>query len=251
MQLFSPVHVCLVVVIAFTAIVLAVLCRQGRISGTGVRLLLGCVLAGNELIWWAYRYSHEGLKLSQNLPLQLCDLTVWMTVLACITLKPIAVEFAYFVGLVVAGMSILTPSLSSPWPIYPIYFFVGHGVIVIAAVMLVFGKISMPRPGAAWRVFGLLVLYAVAIGVVNTVYEANYMYLCTKRPASPSLLDLMGPWPIYILVAAPLTLALFCLLWLPIREKVYEIPGGSGGEGVGGHGVGNQESGVGRESEVV
>jgi hypothetical integral membrane protein (TIGR02206 family) len=238
-QLFSPVHVCLVVAITVTAVVLAVMCRLGRISGTGMRLLLGCALAGNELIWWTYRYSHEGLKVSQNLPLQLCDLTVWMTVLACITLKPIAVEFAYFVGLAAAGMSVLTPDLWSPWPSYPaIYFFVGHGGIVIAVVMLVFGKIAVPRPGAVWRVFGLLVLYSLAIIAVNMIYDANYMYFC-RRPANPSLLDLMGPWPIYILAAAPLSLALFCLLWLPIREKVYEIPDGDD------QGVGSRESGVG------
>ena len=250
MQLFSPVHVCLVVAITVAAVVLAVLCRQGRISGTGVRILLGCVLAGNELIWWAYRYSHEGLKVSQNLPLQLCDLTVWMTVLACLRLTPIAVEFAYFVGLAGAGMSILTPDLWSPWPSYPsIYFFIGHGGIVIAVVMLVFGKIALPRPGAVWRVFGLLVLYGVAIAAVNMVYEANYMYLC-RRPATPSLLDLMGPWPIYILAVAPLSLALFYLLWLPIREKAYEIPEGSD-PGAGSSGTDQRrESGVGRESVV-
>jgi hypothetical integral membrane protein (TIGR02206 family) len=166
--------------------------------------------------------------------------TVWMTVLACITLKPFAVEFAYFVGLAAAGMSVLTPDLWSPWPTYPsIYFFVGHGGIVIAVVMLVFGKIAVPRPGAVWRVFGLLVLYAVAIVAVNMFYDANYMYFC-RRPANPSLLDLMGPWPIYILAAAPLSLALFCLLWLPIREKVYEIPEGNGEQG-----VGSREPGVG------
>jgi hypothetical integral membrane protein (TIGR02206 family) len=224
--LFSPIHVGLVVGIAALAVLLAVLCRQGRISGTGVRLLLGCVLAGNELIWWAFRYSHEGLKVSQNLPLQLCDLTVWMTILACLTLFPLAAEFAYFVGLAGAGMSLLTPDLWSPWPSYPaIYFFVGHGGIVIAIVVLVFGGIVQLRPGAVWRVFGLLVLYGVAIGTFNMIYEADYMYLC-RRPANPSLLDLMGPWPIYILAAVPLSLALFCLLWLPIRprEREFESP---------------------------
>lgn len=231
-QLFSRVHIFLVVGIAGAAVILAVLCRQGRISVTGVRLFLGCVLAGNELIWWTYRYSQEGIKVSQNLPLQLCDLAVWMTILACLTLKPFAVEFAYFVGLAASGMSILTPDLSSPWPLYPIHFFICHGGIVIAVATLVFGKIAMPRPGAVWRVFGLLVLYAVAIGLVNTIYEANYMYLCSKRPASPSLLDLMGPWPIYVLTLAPLSLVLFCLLWLPIRERVYNTPE-EGGEGAG------------------
>ncbi len=226
MPLFSPVHIALVFGIAGLTVLLAALCRYGSISGKGTRLFLGCILAGNELIWWAYRYSHEGLRVSQNLPLQLCDLTVWMTVLACLTLAPIAVELAYFLGLAGAGMSVLTPDLWSPWPSYPaIYFFVGHGGMVIAIAVLVFGRLAMLRRGAVWRVFGLLVLYGIAIGLFNLFYEANYMYLC-RRPANPSLLDLMGPWPIYILLAAPLSLALFWLLWLPtrVREPESESP---------------------------
>jgi hypothetical protein len=46
-----------------------------------VRLVLGIGLAINELIWWHYRYSQEGVHL-WNLPLQLCDVTLWMTAVA-------------------------------------------------------------------------------------------------------------------------------------------------------------------------
>lgn len=62
-----------------------------------MRLALGFGPAGNELMWWAFRYSHEGVHLA-NLPLQLCDLTVWSTVWACIKPVPIMVELAYFAG---------------------------------------------------------------------------------------------------------------------------------------------------------
>lgn len=222
MQLFGPVHVLIVLATALTAVILAVLCRQNRISGTKIRILLGSVLAANELIWWAYRYSQEGLQAAHNLPLQLCDLVVWTTVLACFRLTPAAAEFSYYVGLPAAAMSVLTPDLWSPWPSYPaIYFFVGHAVVVIAVVVLVFGKVVTLRRGAVWRVFGFLLLYGFAVGVFNLFVDGNYMYLC-QRPVTPSLLHLMGPWPIYIVTAAGFALSVFCLLWLPVREKVYD-----------------------------
>ena len=197
---------------------LATLCRQGRLPARAVRLTLGWGLAVNELIWLIFHYSHEGV-FAQNLPLQLCDLTVWLTVLGCLTLRPFAVEFAYLVGLVSAGLSLLTPDLYSPWPSYPaIYFFLGHGGIVIAVATLVFGRIAFLRPGAVWRAFGWLLVYAVLIGAVNTIFHANYMYLC-HTPSNPTLMDKMGPWPVYLVVSALLAITLFWLLYLPARVR--------------------------------
>lgn len=187
-----------------------------------MRLALGYGLALNELIWWVFRYSQEGLRFPVNLPLQLCDLTVWITVLACLRLAPLAVEFAYFAGTGGALFSVITPDLWTPWPSYPaIYFFVAHGGILIASVVLVFGGIARLRPGAPWRAFGILVAYAAAIGTFNAVFGSNYVYLC-RKPVNPSLLDLMGPWPVYLVTAGAVCLGLFWLLWLPVRPRQVE-----------------------------
>ncbi len=217
MPLFGRVHISLLAGIAVAAILLSALCRQGRLSLRPVRLVLGFGLLGNELIWWVFRYSHEGVHLA-NLPLQLCDLTLWAAVLACLRPVPWIVELAYFAGLAGAGMALLTPDLWSPWPSYPsIYFFVVHGGIVIAAGVLVFGGTAPLRRGAPWRAFGLISAYAAAIGCFNAVSGANYMYLC-RKPKNASLLDAFGPWPMYLLGGAAAALALFWLLWLPIRS---------------------------------
>ena len=42
------------------------------------------------------------------------------------------------------------------------------------------------------------------------------MYLCGK-PKGASLLDSLGPWPNYLLAGGVVALALFWLLWLPVR----------------------------------
>lgn len=182
-----------------------------------VRLALGYGLAANELIWWVFRYSHEGLRIRANLPLQLCDVTLWATVLACITLIPVFVEFAYFAGLTGSAMAVLTPDLWSPFPSYPaIYFFVSSSRrIIVGAATLVFGRIAPLRRSAAWRAFALLLVYAGVIGALDQFFGANYMYLC-RKPANASMLDLFGPWPLYLFTSAAIGLALFWLLWLPV-----------------------------------
>jgi uncharacterized membrane protein YwaF len=85
----------------------------------------------------------------------------------------------------------------------------------VACAVLVFGRITTVRPGAIRRIFGLLAGYAVVVGIFNAFAGANYMYLC-RKPTNPSLLDLLGPWPVYLLGGAAVALALFWLLWLPV-----------------------------------
>lgn len=218
MPLFGRLHLALLAGIAAVAVALPYLCRRGAIPARATRLAVGWFVLLNELVWWIFRYSHEGIHL-RNLPLQLCDLTVWLSVLACLTAYPPIVEFAYFAGIAGAGMALITPDLWSPWPSYPaIYFFVAHGGIVIAVALMAFGGMVRFRPGAVWRSFGMLLAYAALVGIFNAAAGSNYMYLC-RKPASATLLDKLGPWPWYLIPAAAVGLAFFWLLWLPVRPR--------------------------------
>ncbi len=114
-------------------------------------------------------------------------------------------------------MALITPDLWSPWPSYPaIYFFVEHGGIVVAISVLVFGGTAHLSRRPPWRAFALLMALAGVLGVIDAVTGANYMYL-SRKPKSASLLDMLGPWPVYIAAGAVLALALFWLLWIPLQ----------------------------------
>jgi hypothetical integral membrane protein (TIGR02206 family) len=218
MPLFGRIHLTLLTAIFLLGCGFVWICRRNLLSSRPIRMTLGLSLAANELAWWCFRYSREGFRFPDNLPLQLCDVTVWMTVAACLTLTPWVVEFDYFAGMAGAGMALLTPDLWAPWPSYPaIYFFLAHGGIVISIAMIVLGRVAPLRPGAVWRAFGGLIVYAAMVGAFNAVFHTNYMYLCT-RPKSASVLDAFGPWPVYLIQAAGLALLFYFLLWLPTRR---------------------------------
>ena len=218
MRLFGPLHATLLAVIAAIGWLLVRACRRSSAVRTPIRRALGVGLVVNELAWFAFRYSHEGVHL-WNLPLQLCDATLWATCLALLTLSPMLVEFAYFAGMAGAGMALLTPDLWEPMPSYPaIYFFLAHGGIVVGIALLVFGRVAPLRPGAVWRAFAMLLGYAAAVGAFNAAFGTNYMYLC-RKPVNPSLLTVLGPWPVYLAGSAVAGLALFRLLWIPVRPR--------------------------------
>jgi hypothetical integral membrane protein (TIGR02206 family) len=152
-----------------------------------------------------------------NLPLHLTDVVTVVAVLALWTARPLLVELTWFWALTASLQAVLTPDLGADFPELVFWtFFITHSGAVVAAVMLVLGCGLAPRPGAVGRAFGATLAVAVAAGTANLLTGGNYMWL-REKPDTASLLDLMGPWPWYILSAAVLALALFTLLAAPFR----------------------------------
>lgn len=216
--LFGPAHLAVLAAVPLAGWLLV---RAARRSPAGVRRLrlgFGIVLAVNEAAWYVYRFAVEGNRLPEGLPLQLCDLTLWMAILALAVLNQGCYEIAYYTALGGSGMALLTPDLWAPCWSYPTaYFFLAHGGTMVAVLFLTWSGLFRPRPGSVWRALLAVNLFAAAVGAFNAVFGTNYMYLC-RKPAGASALDFLGPWPVYLLGAEALALALFALLWLPFRK---------------------------------
>jgi hypothetical integral membrane protein (TIGR02206 family) len=184
-----------------------------------VRLSLGVFLLLNELTWYAYRLRVEGWRFPEGLPLELCDLALWMTIAAALTGRVWTLEVAYYAALGGGSQAVLTPDLWEPFPSYPtVYFFVAHGGMISVVLALIWGRVARPRPGSAWRAFAVVNLFAAGVGAFNAIFRTNYMYLC-RKPANASLLDAMGPWPWYILAGEVVAFGVFVLLGLPFRRR--------------------------------
>ena len=96
----------------------------------------------------------------------------------------------------------------------------------MAACLLVFGRRLRPRPGAVRRAIAAT---AAVAAIANVATGGNYMFL-REKPGSGSLLDLIGPWPVYILVAAILAFAMFAALDAPFRSGRHRRRAGVGGD---------------------
>lgn len=225
LRLFGPAHLLILIAFPLIAWGLAQWCKHSPPTARSIRYSLATFLAVNELIWYVYRIRTEGFRFPYALPLNLCDVMLWVTVVAAFSLNPVAFETTYYAGLAGMSMALLTPDLWAPLVSYPtIYFFLAHGMAVATILTLVWAGLAAPRPGSWWRTLVLLNAYAAVIGSFDAIFETDYMYL-REKPAGASLLDYFGPWPYYLIPAELIALALFWLLWLPFRKTPRAIIG--------------------------
>jgi hypothetical integral membrane protein (TIGR02206 family) len=194
--------------------------RPGAWTGHLARLLavalLAWVVAYHLVV--ALRGSYEA---DFDLPLHLTDAATVVAALALWSPRPLLFELTYFWGLTASLQAVLTPGLDAD-DRFPSFFFwhyfVTHSGVVVAALLLAFGLGLTARPGAIRRMFLATAAWAAVAAAGNALTGGNYMFL-RERPETASLLDYMGPWPLYILGAALLALALFALLDLPFRRR--------------------------------
>ena len=139
---------------------------------------------------------------------------------------------AICLGMVFARLARIAPATGGP------YAYTRMGFGRFAGFMIAWGywiSIWASLPAMAAALVGYLVslvpalqgqrLVNIAIGLgsmwavalVNLAWGTNFLYL-RRKPGAPTLLDWMGPWPVYILVADALAALLFWLLDRPFRS---------------------------------
>jgi hypothetical integral membrane protein (TIGR02206 family) len=216
---FGAAHVSALVAVGLLALALPALVRARPATGALVRaaIALGIVLL---LAFEFLTGAREGwLTWRTMLPLELCDAALVLAVVALLRPRLALAELLYFWASAGSLLAMLTPDLPWSFPRWEFLVFFGlHGLVLAAATVLVFGMGLHPRPGAPRRAFLLPTAWTAFVGVMDRLLDADYMYL-RRKPSTPTLLDWMGPWPVYILAGAALALVLFHALALPFRRE--------------------------------
>ena len=120
-----------------------------------IRISPGFLLLGNELIYYVYKYQKGWFQFPAGLPLQLCDLILWLTVAAMLAKPQFAFEFCVFAGLAGTSMAVLTPDLWEPFPSHPtVYFFLAHCGIVDCILYLWWSGTMRPLAGCVLEAGG-------------------------------------------------------------------------------------------------
>ncbi|MBN2116636.1 MAG: TIGR02206 family membrane protein [Anaerolineales bacterium] len=185
-----------------------------------IRWVLALTLWVNEFAWHYWNYSFGRWDLQTMLPLHLCSILVWIGAWMLITKSYKIYEFMYLIGIAGTVQALATPDLGIyGYPHFRFFqTFLSHGLIVTSAVYMTVVEGFRPTWKSLLRVFLWTNIYAAVVFYINTAIGSNYLMI-NRRPDTPSLLDLLPDWPVYIIYMELLGIACMLLLYLPFAMK--------------------------------
>ena len=222
-QAFTPQHYLLIAIFLAGACGLVVLGRSHRRAAADNRFdrAFAVTIVVLTVPSQLYQLAPWDFSLSSSLPLALCDIAWIAGAWALWTHHPVPTALVYYWGLTLTVQAIITPSLSETFP-DPRYFMFWsmHFLIVWSAVYLTFGL----GLGPGWREYRIALLVTLAWAVITYTFDVavdvNYGYL-VRKPGAGSLLDLLGPWPVYVLASLGILVCGWALITWPwvIRRR--------------------------------
>lgn len=187
---------------------------QGERSRYG-RYLLAAVLIACEVTLNIWYVSQNVYNVKDTLPLELCSISLYLCTAMLLFNNRFLFQIAYFAGIGGALQALLTPVLWYPFPHFRfIEFFLAHMAIILSVLYMVWVEKFRPTLKSVWLTMLFLNVLIVPVGLVNWLTGGNYMFLA-RKPESASLLDLLGPYPWYLLSMEIAALVVFLLLYLP------------------------------------
>lgn len=224
--LFSSSHL-LALLLLVTASLLLYSFRHKIQNNTRAKHLLRCslaaLLAGSEAVLDIWNITEGNWSLQYTLPLELCSLTLLLSIVMLLTRSRLLFGILFFAGIGGAMQAMLTPNLAYAFPHIRFYqFFAAHILIILASLYMTW--VEKYRP--TWRSIGHTMIFlnaaALCVGFLDYVLGANYMFLMHK-PSTASILDFLGPYPLYLLAEEGIALLIFTvmqLLFFVLPEKI-------------------------------
>ncbi len=216
-ELFGPGHLLALALIATAVAVLFLGWRNpGEAAKRRVRLTLAGVILVVESSWYVWAAVGGNWTAQEGLPLHICSVGIWCSMYMLAARSYRVYEILFFFGIAGATQAVLTPSagdygLPHFWAVQTL---TSHGLLIVALVFMTTIEGFRPSWKSVVKTMVFLNVYALFVTVINLLIGSNYMYTLGK-PATSSLLDLMGPWPWYLVTCEFVAALLFSLLYLP------------------------------------
>jgi len=221
---FSAMHGWALVAGAIGIVLILLLGKSGGRHERIARSILACLCLAAFGYTQAAGSTLDGVDvdLDSALPLHLCDIAAIIGGFALLTGNRLLATLTYFWGLAATVQALATPAISVGFP-HPAFiaFFVHHFAVVAAALYLpiVSGwRVDRPWWKAPLQVILWSNVYLALSMAVNSWLGTNFGFTA-RKPVNPSLLDHMGPWPVYLLWMQVLAAVLFSLLALPVLKR--------------------------------
>ena len=185
-----------------------------------IRWALALILLLNEIAWHIWNITIGTWDIQTMLPLHLCSVLVWLGAVMLITKNYQIYEFMYLMGIGGAIQALATPDLGIyGFPHFRFFqTFISHGLIVTSAIYMTVVERFRPTWKSILHVAVWMNVYVIIVYFINNAIGSNYLMI-NGKPNTPSLLDLLPPWPIYILYMEIIGIITVLILYLPFAIR--------------------------------
>lgn len=216
-ELFGPHHLLALSVIAGSIIICTLLARRYVQFRKVYRWFMLIMIPLQEIVYKVWDGLLGETRLSIVFSLHLCSAAIILIVIMLVRYNQTLFEIVYFWGLGGAIQALITPDITySGFPHFRFFqVFFSHGMIIAAVFYFIFSERKKLRKGALLRVLIITNAYAMIVFVINQIAGTNYLFV-NRKPDTASLIDALGPWPVYLIWLEVIMVIVFSLLYLPV-----------------------------------
>ncbi len=211
---FIALAACVAIPVALVAY--SSILREKKAAGKSGRRFIA---AGNFIIWviaCGFWFHPDFFRLDQSLPLHFCNLANLIAVVAVGFKNRLAQSVLYFWTFALCIWAFLTPFLMVG-PAHPWFwvFWLYHLFIPLATAWVL--SVDQFRPGRRDLISAILAttIFTGSLALLNAFTGWNYGFVGPGKPGQPSMIDVLGPYPIRLIWMFLIALSLFILLYLP------------------------------------
>lgn len=219
-NLFEAAH--LIILLVIVVVNLGLLRFKGASEPTrkAVRWTMAIVLWVNEAVWHVWNLYLGTWTVQTMLPLHICSVLIWLSGFMLIFKNYAIYEFVYFLGIGGGLQALLTPDVG----IYNfphvrfLQAFIGHGLMLTSGIYMTTVEGFRPTWKSMLRVIVISNIYMVVIFFFNRAIGSNYL-MVNGKPSVASIIDLMPPWPWYLIHVEIIGILTCLILYLPFAIK--------------------------------
>ncbi|WP_313893553.1 TIGR02206 family membrane protein [Psychrobacillus sp.] len=223
--MFSIAHFGAMAALGFLILLLFLTKKKWSIQKEKIRLIeriFALSLLMMEVLYHIWLYQSGSWNWSNSLPLELCSISLMMTIVLLWTGNKHIYDFVFYAGIGGALQAVATPVLDLSFPHFRYFhFFYVHFGIILTALYFTWVKGYRPTFKGIIKTMVALNILLPCVFALNIMLQGNYMFL-KEKPTNGSLLDFLGPYPWYILSLEFVAFIIFVCLWLLFRKKKHK-----------------------------
>lgn len=187
------------------------------------RYSLAALLVGQYLVWFFWEIATGRFTVQLSLPLNLCDLSIFLCAFLLVARSYKIYEVVYFWALAGTIQSYITPNIYFAYPHLEFFaFYIQHGGEILAILYVTFVTGFRPQAISIAKSYGVLVAYLALVYLFNLAFGSNYMFLMADTPQPSTITKMIrvfGAPPMHIIGLGLVASASYLLLYAPFAVK--------------------------------